>query len=82
VFCTRYTQKDWHQRLGFGVHADAIMDHIVHNTIWVETGGHNMREHTVGKITAKPLARSGASGRRPRDSLAPGANISGPRKQY
>ncbi|GEP28780.1 MULTISPECIES: hypothetical protein [Cryobacterium] len=52
MFCTRYTQKDWHQRLGFGVHADAIMDHIVHNTIWVETGGHNMREHTVGKVTA------------------------------
>ena len=31
-----------------GVHADAIMDRIVHNTIWVETGGHNMREHTAG----------------------------------
>ena len=52
MFCTRYTQKDWHQRLGFGVHADAIMDRIVHNTIWVETGGHNMRDHTAGKITA------------------------------
>jgi hypothetical protein len=24
------------------------MDRIVHNTIWVETGGHNMREHTAG----------------------------------
>lgn len=45
VFCTQYAKKDWHQRLGSGVHADAIMDRIVHNTIWIETGGTNMREH-------------------------------------
>ena len=45
VFCTQYAKKDWHQRLGSGVHADAIMDRIVHNTIWVDTGTHNMREH-------------------------------------
>jgi hypothetical protein len=31
---------------------DAIMDRIVHNTIWIETGGHNMREHTAGQVTA------------------------------
>ena len=30
---------------------DAIMDRIVHNTIWVKTGGHNMREHTAGLVT-------------------------------
>ena len=47
VFCTQYAKKDWHQRLGSGVHADAIMDRIVHNTIWIETGGTNMREHTA-----------------------------------
>jgi DNA replication protein DnaC len=52
VFCTQYAQKDWHQRLSSGVHADAIMDRIVHNTIWVETGGHNMREHTAGQVKA------------------------------
>lgn len=46
VFCTQYQQKDWHQRLGSGVHADAIMDRIIHNTIWVETGSYNMREKT------------------------------------
>lgn len=46
VFCTQYAKKDWHQRLGSGVHADAIMDRIVHNTIWVDTGTHDMREHT------------------------------------
>lgn len=48
VFCTQYKQSDWHARLGSGVHADAIMDRIVHNTIWVETGSYNMREKTSG----------------------------------
>ena len=43
VFCTQYQQKDWHQRLGSGVHPDAI----IHNTVWVETGNYNMREHTA-----------------------------------
>ena len=47
VFCTQYAKKDWHQRLGSGVHADAIMDRIVHNTIWIDTGNQNMREHTT-----------------------------------
>jgi len=43
----QYSQKAWHQRLGSGVHADAIMDRIIHNAIWVETGNYNMREHTA-----------------------------------
>jgi len=47
VFCTQYAKKDWHQRLGSGVHADAIMDRIVHNTIWITTGEMNMREHAA-----------------------------------
>lgn len=47
VFCTQYPKKDWHERLGGDVHADAIMDRIVHHTIWVETGDTNMREHTA-----------------------------------
>lgn len=47
VFCTQYAQKDWHGRLGGDVHADAIMDRIVHRTIWVETGTSNMREHAA-----------------------------------
>lgn len=42
-----YAKKDWHQRLGSGVHADAIMDHIVHNALWADTGSHSMREHTA-----------------------------------
>ena len=28
VFCTQLKKKDWHPRLGGGVHADAIMDRI------------------------------------------------------
>lgn len=47
VFCTQYARKDWHQRLGGDVHADAIMDRIVHHTIWVETGELNMREQSA-----------------------------------
>ncbi len=26
IFCTQFKKKDWHSRLGGGVHADAIMD--------------------------------------------------------
>lgn len=47
IFCTQYAQKDWHQRLGGGVLADAIMDRIVHHTSWIETGSYNMREHVA-----------------------------------
>ncbi|WP_446680595.1 ATP-binding protein, partial [Brachybacterium muris] len=47
VFCTQYPKKDWHARLGGAAHADAIMDRIVHNTIWIDTGDRNMREHTA-----------------------------------
>ena len=47
VFCTQYAKNHWHQRLGGDVHADAIMDRIVHRTIWVETGDANMREQTA-----------------------------------
>lgn len=38
IFCTQFRQKDWHARLGGGVHADAIMDRIVHGTVWVDMG--------------------------------------------
>lgn len=43
VFCAQFRQKDWHARLGGGVHADAIMDRIMHGTAWVEMGELNMR---------------------------------------
>ena len=47
VFCTQYAKKDWHPRLGSGVRADEIMDRIVHNAIWIDTGTKNMREHAA-----------------------------------
>ena len=43
VFCTQFRQKDWHARLGGGVHADAIMGSIVHGAAWVGMGEMNMR---------------------------------------
>ena len=49
VFCTQYRKEDWHSRLGGGVHADAIMDRIVHNAVWVDSGGMNMREFYAKK---------------------------------
>ena len=45
IFCTQYRKADWHARLGGGIHADAIMDRIVHNAVWIETGDLNMREY-------------------------------------
>ena len=47
VFATQYAKKDWHARLGGGVHADAIMDRIVHDAWWINTGDINMREHSA-----------------------------------
>lgn len=38
IYCTQFRQSDWHKRLGGGVHADAIMDRIVHNAVWFDTG--------------------------------------------
>ncbi|MDO5399235.1 MAG: ATP-binding protein [bacterium] len=47
IFCTQYPKKDWHSRLGGGIHADSIMDRIVHNSTWIFTGTKNMREATA-----------------------------------
>ena len=33
IFCTQFKKKDRPSRLGGGVHADAIMDRIVHNAV-------------------------------------------------
>ncbi|MFT3943650.1 MAG: ATP-binding protein [Ancrocorticia sp.] len=47
IFVSQYGLKDWHHRLGAGVHADAICDRIVHGAITINTGQINMREHTT-----------------------------------
>ena len=44
IFCTQFKKEDWHTRLGGGVHADAMMDRIVHNAVWIFTGNLNMRQ--------------------------------------
>ncbi|HJG41552.1 ATP-binding protein [Bifidobacterium pullorum] len=51
VLCTQYPVKDWHQRLGGDVTADAIMDRIVHNGITIDTGDYNMRQHHARQQT-------------------------------
>lgn len=43
---TQYQQEDWHQHLGSGVHAVAIMERIIHNTTWVEPGIYRKGEQT------------------------------------
>lgn len=48
VFCTQFRQKDWHARLGGGVHADAIRDRTVHGAAWVGMGEMNMRRKLGG----------------------------------
>lgn len=44
IFCTQFKKEDWHERLGGGVHADAMMDRIIHNAAWVYAGNLNMRQ--------------------------------------
>ena len=46
IWCSQYPVPEWHQRLGGGTHADAILDRIVHNATVVDTGEVNMRELT------------------------------------
>lgn len=54
IFCTQYRKENWRNRLGADVHAEAIMDRIVHNAVWIEMGEVNMREylakHTVMEL--------------------------------
>ena|SRR5690554_1285115 len=38
IYCTQFVKEDWHARLGGGVHADTMMDRIVHSAAWMFTG--------------------------------------------
>ena len=49
IFCSQYPREDWHRRLGGGVHADAVMDRIVHNVVVMKMGDVNMRALTTVK---------------------------------
>lgn len=44
ILCTQYRIEDWHTRLGGGIHADAIIDRIVNNSIHIYAGELNMRK--------------------------------------
>ena len=50
IFCTQFKIESWHTRLGGGVHADAIMDRIIHNFGTINVGDINMREVTSNII--------------------------------
>lgn len=71
AYCTQYTKKDRHQ-CGSVMHADAIMDRIVSNALWIDTGTHNIREYAA----AKPVVH--ASG----NAVAPTDATTGPQRQY
>lgn len=44
AFATQSATKEWHSRLGGDTIADAILDRIVHNTVWIDTGESDMRQ--------------------------------------
>ena len=44
AFAPQLATKEWHSRLGGDTIADAILDRIVHNTVWSDTGEFNMRQ--------------------------------------
>ena len=44
AFATQLATKEWHTRLGGDTIADAILDRIVHNAIWIDAGEYNMRQ--------------------------------------
>lgn len=60
----------------------STMDRIVHNTIWVATGGHNMREHTASQVQRIKVRAVGSPWPPTARQPAPKANIDGPRRQY
>ena len=53
IFCSQYPREDWHRRLGGGVHADAVMDRIVHNVVVMKMGDVNMRALTTVKSRSR-----------------------------
>ena len=44
AFATQLATKEWHRQLGGDTIADTILDRIVHNAIWINTGEYNMRQ--------------------------------------
>ena len=44
IFCSQWTPAGWHERLGAGPVADAILDRIVNSSYTIELQGNSMRE--------------------------------------
>ena len=44
VFCSQWTPEGWHERLGAGPVADAILDRIINSSYTIELYGNSMRE--------------------------------------
>ena len=44
IFCSQWTKKGWHERLGGGPVADAILDRIDNSSYTIELQGNSMRE--------------------------------------
>ena len=57
VSCTQYRSKDWHARLGGGVHVEVIMGRTVHGAVWLKTGGTS----TCATYTAGGTERTSAA---------------------
>uniref|UniRef100_A0A7C9JSE8 Uncharacterized protein n=1 Tax=Muribaculaceae bacterium Z82 TaxID=2304548 RepID=A0A7C9JSE8_9BACT len=44
VLCTQCTPTEWHDRLGGGVRADAMVDLLVHGAVRIDLGDVNVRK--------------------------------------
>ncbi len=44
IFCSQWTPEGWHERLGAGPVADAILDRIVNSSYTIHLQGNSMRE--------------------------------------
>lgn len=44
IFVSQFDKSTWHERLGGGMHADSIMDRIIHNTYVLPSSKNNIRK--------------------------------------
>lgn len=44
IYCSQWTPSGWHEKLGGGAVADAILDRIVNSSYMIELKGNSLRE--------------------------------------
>lgn len=44
IFVSQFDKSIWHERLGGGMHADSIMDRIIHNSYVLPSSKNNIRK--------------------------------------